>query len=485
MAIKAEQILRENIAKIRGNGTDRIYYTPEPPKDQQQYNPWHPKPSESMAAKLLAAGIRNRFAWHELTQQWYRWTGTHWEADADWEVFRYVHDELFNKLEKGPNRTYINNVTFMLRLYSEIKPRSERHLLPFNNIVLNLDTRDVIDHNPNLNLTWRLPYDYNLAADCQTFQKWLHYVTDGNAEIKLLLQAYMNAIVRGYNKRQAYLELIGVGGSGKSTFQQICSLLVGEENTVTTELKLLNQNRFESANLYEKRLVFINDSGKYGGDVDMLKALVGGDWIRYEQKNKPVGKSFKFGGLVVIAANQAIKSTDSTSGLARRRLTVYFDKKIDEAKLPTGYYDKMMDEIPGILNWCLSLSDAEVDGFLNGETTKRCNKIGTVTSTPLAGWMNDRLIYKPGGRLYVGIDNDESRKAGFAYANYVDWCKETGNHEIALRLFSRSVVDLAVNIADHKDVTKEKDVAGAYLNNVVLKQPFSNDGGPFIIEVDD
>jgi putative DNA primase/helicase len=66
----------------------------------------------------------------------------------------------------------------------------------------------------------------------------------------------------------------------------LCTLLVGETNQVSTNLQNLENNRFEGALLYGKRLVLITDSERYGGAISTLKSITGGDPIRYERKNR-------------------------------------------------------------------------------------------------------------------------------------------------------------------------------------------------------
>jgi len=94
-------------------------------------------------------------------------------------------------------------------------------------------------------------------------------------------------------------------------------------------LEHLEKNRFETSNLYKKKLLLFNDVERYGGSVSVLKALTGGDLIRNEQKfQTDAQKPFKFGGLVMITANEPIQTTDPTSGLARRRLTIPFNNPL-------------------------------------------------------------------------------------------------------------------------------------------------------------
>ena len=56
---------------------------------------------------------------------------------------------------------------------------------------------------------------------------------------------------------------------------RLATALVGRHNAVSTTLKEMENNRFETARYYGARLVQITDSDKYGGSLDTLKALTG------------------------------------------------------------------------------------------------------------------------------------------------------------------------------------------------------------------
>ena len=86
----------------------------------------------------------------------------------------------------------------------------------------------------------------------------------------------------------------------------------------STAIKQLEENnRFESARLFGKKLVVVTDAEKWRGDISMLKSITGQDAIRFEEKHKQAGESFTFEGMVLIAANQNLESTDYRDGALR------------------------------------------------------------------------------------------------------------------------------------------------------------------------
>ena len=108
------------------------------------------------------------------------------------------------------------------------------------------------------------------------------------------------------------LELIGPGGTGKSTLIRLAIALVGFENVHNTTFKKLEKSNFETASIKDKRLVVITDAERYTGDVSTLKALTGQDTLPYEKKRQQATGGFKPTCMVILAANENIKTSDSS-----------------------------------------------------------------------------------------------------------------------------------------------------------------------------
>ncbi len=159
-------------------------------------------------------------------------------------------------------------------------------LLPLLNGVLDLETKKLLPHSPDNKLTWCLPYEYNILATCEPIQEWLLTMCNGDRALVQLMRAYLLGIVTGRTDWQKYLELVGPGGTGKSTLTRLATALVGQENVHTTTLKKLEKEKFETASIAGKRLVLINDSERYAGEVGKLKNLTGQDSLPYEVKFK-------------------------------------------------------------------------------------------------------------------------------------------------------------------------------------------------------
>lgn len=239
-------------------------------------------PPASRLAARLAAMYQDQLAWNDELEEWFRYelhTPGVWSLAGEVGVWQLIRAEL-DADDLPYSAGYLGDVTRLLRcdlLVRDWDPPA--HFLPLENGVLNLNTRELFNHDPSYHFTWSLPYSFDPWADCEQIKVWMLEAMGGHEDRVQVLRAFLNAIVSGRTDLQRYLECVGPAGTGKSTFIRLAEALVGKDNNFTTELKHLEQNRFETFGIFGKRLVAITDSERYGGNITVLKALTGSDTV--------------------------------------------------------------------------------------------------------------------------------------------------------------------------------------------------------------
>jgi putative DNA primase/helicase len=218
------------------------------------------------------------------------------------------------------------------------------------------------------------------------------------------------ALVTGRTDLQRFLHLPGLGGTGKGTFTRLARALVGERNTAATDLRSLEKNQFESATLYGMRLALITDSDKYGRSVNVLKALTAEDAIRLERKHVQQHGTFVFRGLVLIASNEPLATTDLTSGLEHRRITVTFGRRATDTEREAwrkagGEQAVLHRELPGVLNWVLELDPEQVSKIISAPPvrTQTANLDALTAGNPVAGWLVETCAPRAGVWTQIGV----------------------------------------------------------------------------------
>ena len=432
---------------------------------------------ESKLAAGIADQLKDILVYDEIGGDWYGQKKGLWSVVSEKRALRIIMQVLDQKQPFGYAISKLNNIKSFLMIYLLIDKWSKSpHLLPMANGVLDVQTMQLIDYSHKQRFNWQLPYAYNPDAKLDEIKRWLWEASGQDLESVNIIRAFFKMTLVG-GDIQKFLELIGGGGTGKSTLTRLLVAFIGVKNHTVTELKQLETNQFEAAGLYNKKLVLINDSSRYGGEVSVLKALTGGDPIRLEKKNVQQGGSFVFDGVVVIASNEAIQTADYTSGLIRRRMPVNFNRKVtdaDKAKWASagGLEVALHRELAGLLNWVLAMTEAEVKlaiGGINGEMTQ-AQRDHLVETNKIAAWIDDNLIINLGVSHNVGvsmrkksIDDALMARREKLYPNYENWCDENNGHPIGLQRFSNNILDvcgqLKIVVSDKRG-NKGKSIKG-------------------------
>ena len=420
---------------------------------------------ESKAATIIKESLFGFLAYDNKSQTWYSFTGNHWQPS---ESPQQADELLVNLIYKGTGdlgfkTAYKNGIKSLLQDGAMLPlPKADQDKLPFKNGLLELKTKQLISITPNNAQTWCLPYEYNPTADCQKIKAWLLQAVDGDKETVQFLRAWMAAVLHGRNDLQKYLHLKGSGGTGKGTFMRLLTALIGEINTAITSLDQLEQNRFEAAILHNKRLAVITESDKYGGSINNLKAITGQDHIRLERKHQQQAGSFIFQGLVVMASNESLQTTDHTSGLDRRRITVIFDRRAtDEEKQAWqalgGEEVVLHSELPGFVNWLIELSQDQISQIIRNPPNRiREADLDAMTATnPIADWLLECTEADPEAWTQIG-DKREIREPGYEttyqntdfwlYANYLQWSQRAHKPPLSSRRFKDLLIQTCITL---------------------------------------
>jgi len=383
-----------------------------------------------------------------VSSDWYVYEDNRWQK-ADKLYAHQMIDKLITEFDDSFDFTepFFNGVVGLIK-NQVAKPgwNQLEDALPFQNGVLLWQTGEFVKHKPEHDFTWQLPYEYNADATCETVIEWLTELVNGNEDIVNVIRGFAKCVITGKAAEfQRYIELVGPGGTGKSTVRKLIEECVGYENIHSTSLKQLEEGKHETAAIYGKRLVVVPDAEKYSGDVMNLKILTSGmDPVRYEEKFKPAS-SFVYKGAFIICANGDITFKDSSSGLQRRRLTVNFTHRIESQD--EKFFDNVLrPHIPGLINWCLSMPDEDVRKYVK-ETDKHVDAVREATveqriaTHPLGGWVHDCLVVVPEHEIQIGNKNDMEGLR--LYPSYIKWCDE-GNSKspVSLKNFPKVLEEL-------------------------------------------
>jgi putative DNA primase/helicase len=135
----------------------------------------------------------------------------------------------------------LNAVEGFLKLYlSQHNWETDKSLLPLKNGVLDTETLTLSEYNSRHKFNWQLPYAYDPAAQMPVIQQWLWEVSGHDMEVVNIIRAFFRITLTG-GEVQKFLEIVGPGGTGKSTLIRLLIMFIGESNHAATDLKNLEQ----------------------------------------------------------------------------------------------------------------------------------------------------------------------------------------------------------------------------------------------------
>jgi putative DNA primase/helicase len=208
----------------------------------------------------------------------------------------------------------------------------------------------------------------------------------------------------------------------------------------------------------------------------------------------------------MITANEPIQTTDPTSGLARRRLTIPFDRPftgsaaeqrtlidMDDSGNPFGDFASLL---PGLVNWLLDMTELEMKEYLMETNSKvgffaRHHREQILKSNQIMDWMDHCLIFEPGNSAPVGLAKNSQPGSSnvyvswdkWLYASYCEFSKASNSNILGRSRFETLLMDVCVHQL-RLNVYKFKDRRGMRVKNIACRasdQKF--EAYPSIIEV--
>jgi len=479
--LEAEEAIAESILENTPTPTPNVpntilFNTPSIPDKQEEKKARKRNPYADELAEYVIAYFKDRLVFSEQYGKFFIYEYDSkglWSSLRDLEIKKevtYIFSQLKRKDSPLPLHGYttnlINEVIEQLKTALEFDDWYEgSQYLLFRNGILNLETMTLEEFDRKKYINEQLPYNYDAGAKAPGICRWLAHTQWGNDDRVQVLRAWLRAVLTGGSDLQKFVEIIGPGKSGKSTYANLCVALVGKKNIHASDFENIEKGRFEAGAYFGKKLLLLQDQDRWGGSVSKLKAITGGDWIRPERKYEKELEPFQFRGLVMITANESIQSTDYTSGLGRRRLTIPFDRPFtgdssEQRELITfdsrgNAGGEFAVELPGLVNWVLEMSQAEMRAYLietnqKVEFYKYFQTEQRVASNPILDWMDNHIVWDRGVYTKLGIRKytapGSSRRfmasEKHLYPSYCEFCDNVGVNPVGRKRFQLLVMDI-------------------------------------------
>lgn len=239
----------------------------------------------------------------------------------------------------------------------------DEKLICLENGVLNIETRELKDHDPKYRFTQQIPVEYDADADADAVQTFLADVTQSEAE-KLTLVEMIGATLHPEYLKSKFLFLFGEGQNGKGVYFELINRFLGSENVEGRGLHELADNRFAKADLHGKL-------ANIGGDIDDRKLKNVGTLKRLTSNTDPItaerkfGQPFKFVNSTTLffAANEPPAIDDMKRSMGRRIVPIHMATEFINDPDPDDPFQKEAVDKEVLLGDMTT--DEQLSGLLN------------------------------------------------------------------------------------------------------------------------
>lgn len=303
------------------------------------------------------------------------------------------------------------------------------HYIQFQNKIYNMKNNTIIPATPEHFTTNTIPHNIGETIDTPTmdrlFEQWV-----GKERVQTLYDIIAYCCYRDYPIHSIFV-LNGCGRNGKSSFLELVTKFIGQDNIASTTLDRLTDNRFETFNLWRKNVAMMGETNfSILQSTSLIKQLSGHDLITYEAKGVSGFSDYNYAKLI-ISTNSLPTSDDQSEGFYRRWMIIDFPNEFPEGT-------NIINSIPDIEyeNLARKVCDLIVGLIRRGSFTGQ----GTITerkeryieaSNPISGFIKDVCV------------KDENSIISYSklYTAYVQWLQTKKKRTVKTKEFSRSLED--------------------------------------------
>jgi len=370
-----------------------------------------------------------------------------------------------------------------------------RDLISVENGLLDITTRERIDATPLFFNRTSLPIKYDPNAPKPAMWiKFLREVMDAPKDdpkkahrlpLIALLQEIFGCIISGDTSFHVVPHFWGVTRGGKGTTLRVLDEVVGPDNVCSPSIQELG-GTFGLQTALGMSLIQVTDmdteeKSASNVAVSRILAISGEDHVSVQRKNLTSWKGHLPGRVVIVSSSLPDFGGHATA-LAARLLVVPYDVSFlgrEDRKLT----DKLLTELPGILNWALGgLARLRQRGDFDEPEESKAAKLRMLHySEPVRGFVEECCTLDNG----EGVGTDKP----VLFNRYRTYCRSIGVRPLDLNKFSEKLYGLNRSVGPSKRTTADGDrepiFAGIRLNDREALRVFKADNGMAWLSIHD
>ena len=388
-------------------------------------------------------------------KQWMIWNESYWEADQCSNItilaYKFVTEakavlfdqksfteasnllsfESLNRLEN------ISKFAATDRSVSASDFDTDPFLLATMDKWINLTTGQPLSPNPDMLVSKALSVSYSPEAKCPIFLNFLNDIFESDQKLIGFVKQAIGYSLTGSTAEQCLFIMIGDGANGKSTFINVMNKLLGTYGTTAASQTLIANGGAsvgdDLVDLIGARLITVSETEEGQSLAEAkIKQMTGGDTL----KGRPLyGNWVQFSiiGKLWLATNNLPQINNTDHGIWRRIKAIPFNRTFSAEEQDKYLSDKLMAELPGILNWAVEgCLEWQKDGLQTPDIVEQQVAEYKSAMDSISQFINEECE----------VGEGHSYPASKFHQAYRDWCSGAGRKPQSATAFKRSLEKL-------------------------------------------
>jgi putative DNA primase/helicase len=291
------------------------------------------------------------------------------------------------------------------------------------------------------------PVRFNPDADCPLWLEFMEFIQPQRS-MRRYLQKLVGATLVGGTLEEIVIFLYGVANSGKSTFINTVMRVLGP----TLAIKILTEvllargrgsgSPNELARLKGARMAVASEvpEGRRFNEA-ALKDLSSRDPLTARFL---YGEFFQFlpSHTLWIYGNHRPRISGSDTGVWRRMRVVPFDTVIPTARVVKDFEQRLIPELPGVLNWLIDGCHAwQAHGARPPKKVRQVTDLYRSDNDLMSQFLEEMTVKQ----------KDASVKASYLYNVYAEWAANNGETPMSNTRFGSELIDRGYDRSDRRD----------------------------------
>ena len=300
---------------------------------------------------------------------------------------------------------------------------SDVQYVAFNNGVLNIITNEFSDFTPDKVITNKIPHNYRPDAKSDLLEKTMRKLACNDDSVEALLyEALSYSLLRRNELRKSFF-LLGDKHNGKSTFLDLLSTMLGEENVSNLDLADVG-SEFKTAEIAGK-LANIGDdiSDEFMSNTSIFKKVVSGEAMTVNRKyQKPITMTSRAKFYFSANSLPRLGRGKDTGALVDRMIVIPFNASFSEKDPDFDPFIKYKLREEAVIEALIVKCISHLRDVMANEAFTRCELVESeikefeVSNNPIILFFDD---LEEEDYLYDPTDIVYKKYTGFCYSNNV------------------------------------------------------------------